>query len=115
SCVTARPGPGTAASVVPTDPLIVPASLTSSSLVEGAGDPPRMLSIGFIEQGPRALLADDRRTGDDRGPPPPRRQQLGGADLDGVDDCDGRERGARADRRVEPLDRDERVRLGGAQ
>ena len=72
-------------------------------------------SICGIEQCPRALGADDRRSGDGRRQRPALREELGGPHLDAIDDRDCRERRARPDRGIDAIDGDERVGVRRAQ
>ena len=82
---------------------------------DGASDPPRVLSIGVVEQSrERSAPTTDARvmTG---GIAPRSDEQLGGAHLDGIDDGDGGDGRAGTDRRVQAVDGDQRVGVGRAQ
>src|SRR6478752_2950608 len=76
---------------------------------EDASHPPRVFSIGVIERCPRAFGAYDRRPGQDWRQGAPLREEMGGPDLDAIDDGDGCDRRARAHRGVEAVDRAQRV------
>src|SRR6478752_5777887 len=86
----------------------------SSSLVDRTGEPPRMLSIGSVEHRPGPLGAHCARARDHRGPRPTLHQELGGPDLDGVDDGDRPDGRTGSHRALQPVDRHEGVRVRGA-